>query len=84
MTHTLKSKFNKALRRARRAHRVRRRQRRRVGTSIIKLKNKMERGWRALRETERQADAEIQAHVCIHRHTQPMSERGREEWEEET
>lgn len=55
-----------------------------MGTSIIKLKNKMERGWWALRETERQADAEIQAHVCIHRHTRQMSERGSEEWEEET
>lgn len=39
------------------------------GTSIIKLKNKMKTGGRTLRETERQADAEMQAHLCTQTHT---------------
>lgn len=39
------------------------------GTSITKLKNKMKTGGRTLRETERRAEAEMQAHWCTQTHT---------------
>lgn len=49
------------------------------GTSIIKLENEMKRGSGTLQETERQADAETQAHGA---HALQTSERAREEREQ--